>query len=208
MCKFDSITCPNPFCCIRSRDLSPVMVQMREYLSDADDMFEEVLERLVHGAENASAAMVHNASEMIHRSKDAVKSGVHHASEMVHTNVHKASDMMHNGVHNASQMMHNGVHQASELMHNGVHHAEELAKDVYERIRCWKACHFERLPDWMRDNEHLHFGHRPELQSFAECFKSIFRIHTETGNIWTHLIGFIAFVIVTIVFYLKVIDFD
>ncbi len=103
----------------------------------------------------------------------------------------------------ASEIVHNGVHQASELVHTGVHHAEELAKDVYERIRCWKACHFEKLPDWMRDNEHLHFGHRPELKSFAECFKSIFRIHTETGNIWTHLIGSIAFVIVTIVFYLK-----
>ena len=33
------------------------------------------------------------------------------------------------------------------------------------------------------------FGHRPELNSFTECFKSIFMIHTETGNIWTHLIG-------------------
>ena len=39
-----------------------------------------------------------------------------------------------------------------------------------------------------RDNDFLHFGHRPALPSFAECFKSIFRIHTETGNIWTHLV--------------------
>ncbi len=43
------------------------MSQMREYLSDADDVIEEVLERLVHTAENASVAMVHNASEMVHR---------------------------------------------------------------------------------------------------------------------------------------------
>ena len=55
----------------------------------------------------------------------------------------------------------------------------------------------------MKDNEHLHFGHRPELQSAAECFKSIFRIHTETGNIWTHMIGFLAFLVLTIVFYVK-----
>ena len=34
----------------------------------------------------------------------------------------------------------------------------------------------------------IHLG-RPELNSFSECFKSVFRIHTETGNIWTHLIG-------------------
>ena len=55
----------------------------------------------------------------------------------------------------------------------------------------------------MRDNEYLHFGHRPQLPSFVECFRSIFRIHSETGNIWTHLIGFVAFVIATIVFYVK-----
>ena len=28
----------------------------------------------------------------------------------------------------------------------------------------------------------------------SECFKSIFRIHTETGNIWTHLLGQVAFI--------------
>ncbi len=127
----------------------------------------------------------------LHRSKDAVKSGVHQASEIMHTKVSQASEMVHHG-----------VHQASEMVHTKVHQAEELAKDVYERM--WKACHFEKLPPYLRDNEHLHFGHRPELKSFAECFKSIFRIHTETGNIWTHLIGFVAFVVVTIIFYVKV----
>ena len=45
------------------------------------------------------------------------------------------------------------------------------------------------LPSWLRDNDFLLKGHRPPLPSIKECFKSIFRIHTETGNIWTHLIG-------------------
>jgi len=62
---------------------------------------------------------------------------------------------------------------------------------------------FKKLPNWMKDNEYLQFGHRPELNSFKECFKSIFGIHSETGNIWTHLIGFVAFVTVAIVFYVK-----
>ena len=26
------------------------------------------------------------------------------------------------------------------------------------------------------------------------AFQSIFRIHTETGNIWTHLLGVVAFI--------------
>lgn len=61
--------------------------------------------------------------------------------------------------------------------------AEEFAK------RVWTAVHHQHLPGWLRDNDYLLHGHRPQLHSFAECFRSIFRIHTETGNIWTHLIG-------------------
>lgn len=53
----------------------------------------------------------------------------------------------------------------------------------------WKQCHFRNLPKWLQDNDFLHAGHRPPLPSFYACFKSIFRIHTETGNIWTHLLG-------------------
>jgi len=61
--------------------------------------------------------------------------------------------------------------------------AEEIAR------RVWTAVHHQHLPAWLRDNDYLVHGHRPQLHSFAECFRSIFRIHTETGNIWTHLIG-------------------
>lgn len=81
--------------------------------------------------------------------------------------------------------------------------ATVLVSNCVQKLRGWKAIHFEKLPEWMKDNDYLHFGHRPELGSFAACFRSIFRIHTETGNIWTHLCGFIAFVIATIVFYVK-----
>merc|ERR1711962_131666 len=41
---------------------------------------------------------------------------------------------------------------------------------------------------------------KPPLPSFRMCFRSIFRIHTETGNIWTHLLGCIAFIGVMLYF--------
>jgi hypothetical protein len=81
--------------------------------------------------------------------------------------------------------------------------AQSMVKSCVQKLRDWRACHFDKLPAFLKDNNYLHFGHRPELGNFAACFNSIFRIHTETGNIWTHLIGFIAMVIVTIVFYVK-----
>ncbi|CAJ0603013.1 unnamed protein product [Cylicocyclus nassatus] len=58
----------------------------------------------------------------------------------------------------------------------------------------WKATNFEGLPEWLQDNEYLRTGHRPPLPSFSSCFKSIFALHTETGNIWTHMYGCVAFI--------------
>lgn len=58
----------------------------------------------------------------------------------------------------------------------------------------WKVCHYRHLPKWLQDNNFLHRNHRPPLPSFRACFKSVFRIHTETGNIWTHLLGCVAFI--------------
>lgn len=73
--------------------------------------------------------------------------------------------------------------------------AEEIAR------RVWTAVHHQHLPAWLRDNDFLVHGHRPQLHSFTECFRSIFRIHTETGNIWTHLIGLIVFIILAACFF-------
>ncbi|XP_047101983.1 adiponectin receptor protein isoform X1 [Schistocerca piceifrons] len=78
------------------------------------------------------------------------------------------------------------------LAHNAAEQAEEFVRKVWEAS--WKVCHFRNLPQWLQDNDYLHAGHRPPLPSFYACFKSIFRIHTETGNIWTHLLGCVAFI--------------
>ena len=65
--------------------------------------------------------------------------------------------------------------------------AEEFVKKVWEAG--WRVVHHNSLPTWLKDNDFLHKGHRTPTNSFMACFKSIFRIHTETGNIWSHLLG-------------------
>ncbi|KRZ67902.1 ADIPOR-like receptor [Trichinella papuae] len=70
--------------------------------------------------------------------------------------------------------------------------AEMFVKRVWEAS--WTVTHFHSLPDWLRDNDFLKSGHRPPLPSFNACFKSIFRLHTETGNIWTHMLGCATFI--------------
>ena len=60
----------------------------------------------------------------------------------------------------------------------------------------WKTCHIKQLPKYLQDNDYLHDQHRPPLSSYRQCFASIFRKHTETGNILTHLIGFLLFIVI------------
>uniref|UniRef100_A0AC34QC16 Uncharacterized protein n=1 Tax=Panagrolaimus sp. JU765 TaxID=591449 RepID=A0AC34QC16_9BILA len=77
-------------------------------------------------------------------------------------------------------------------------HDHQLVTTTWEAR--WTVQSFELLPEWLQDNEFLRNGHRPPLPSVAECFKSVWSIHTETGNIWTHLIGCLAFFILGVWF--------
>lgn len=67
-----------------------------------------------------------------------------------------------------------------------------------KNIFFFQVCHFSALPKWLQDNDYLHFGHRPPLASFKACFWSIFRFHTETLNIWTHGVGCLLFLILSV----------
>ncbi|CAH8515371.1 unnamed protein product [Schistosoma curassoni] len=74
--------------------------------------------------------------------------------------------------------------------------AEEVARHLW--MSGWEVVNFHRLPAWLKDNDMLLHGHRPQLNNVWACLKSIFRIHTETGNIWTHLIGCFSFTVILI----------
>lgn len=48
---------------------------------------------------------------------------------------------------------------------------------------------FHSLPDYLKDNEYIQrFYRRPGLP-LRKTLWSLFGIHNETGNIWSHLIG-------------------
>ena len=66
----------------------------------------------------------------------------------------------------------------------------------------WKILPFHALPEWLRDNEFIRGSYRPIMFSFRGCFKSMFRLHNETWNIWTHFGGFLFFVALVLGMYI------
>lgn len=81
-----------------------------------------------------------------------------------------------------------------------------MAEREITHTRSEMSCEFPDLPPWLQDNNYLRTGYRPPLNSFRACFQSIFYFHTETVNIWTHLIGCLIFILLAVNFFMKPID--
>jgi len=71
----------------------------------------------------------------------------------------------------------------------------ELPHSVPQRRRSGKAKavkqklkNFQDLPDFLRDNEFIISGYRHRW-SMKETVVSLFQLHNETFNVWTHLLG-------------------
>jgi len=50
----------------------------------------------------------------------------------------------------------------------------------------------DEAPSYQRSNPYIHTGYRAN-QTWAQCCRSVLQFHNETLNIWTHLLGAIAF---------------
>ncbi|PSC75369.1 Heptahelical 4 isoform 2 [Micractinium conductrix] len=64
------------------------------------------------------------------------------------------------------------------------------------RQRAASLLPYELTPEHYRDNVYIHHWYRPP-GGFRKSLASLFRLHNETGNVWTHLLGFIIFIFLT-----------
>ncbi|KAF9912128.1 hypothetical protein BX616_010403 [Lobosporangium transversale] len=69
-----------------------------------------------------------------------------------------------------------------------------------------RICTWADLPQWMRDNPAILTGYRRATYSYQKCVRSLWYLHNETVNIWSHLLGAVAFVIIAPLAYFKVLE--
>ncbi|PKK70542.1 HlyIII-domain-containing protein [Rhizophagus irregularis] len=55
------------------------------------------------------------------------------------------------------------------------------------------TCTFWELPSWLQDNKDIIRGYRRPTFSYLKCAQSLFYLHNESVNIWSHLIGALLF---------------
>ncbi|XP_030468806.2 heptahelical transmembrane protein 1-like [Syzygium oleosum] len=66
-----------------------------------------------------------------------------------------------------------------------------------KKARRYALVSFWELPEYMKDNEFILHHYRANWP-LAEAALSLFRWHNETVNVWTHLIGFLVFLGLTV----------
>lgn len=66
---------------------------------------------------------------------------------------------------------------------------------------------YEELPEWYKDNIFIKDKYRSWDKNYSYYIKSIFKLHNETLNIWTHFIGFIFYLAVLIIYNLFHFDY-
>ncbi|XP_026388594.1 heptahelical transmembrane protein 4-like [Papaver somniferum] len=88
--------------------------------------------------------------------------------------------------------------------HDSDHEEENLVppskqgkgKRLWKKVK-YQLVEYHALPGYLRDNEYI-IGHYRAEWPLKQTFLSIFSIHNETLNVWTHLIGFFLFLALTI----------
>ncbi|KAI1414846.1 HlyIII-domain-containing protein [Hypoxylon sp. FL1857] len=69
----------------------------------------------------------------------------------------------------------------------------QTAKDVEQKVASALLVLWDDLPHWRRDNHFIVTGYRPDSNSYWRSFTSLFYVHNESVNIWTHLLGALFF---------------
>lgn len=60
----------------------------------------------------------------------------------------------------------------------------------------------------MKDNDKIHTGYRINFNSISKLLKSLFMVHNESVNIWSHLVPLLVFVCLLVSFYWVVDDLE
>lgn len=83
------------------------------------------------------------------------------------------------------------VRALSKTITDNIQDSTHVIADVGQKA-VQHILHYDQLPEWMKADPYIKLGYRRQLNSFSDCFWSLFYLHNELVNIWSHLLpGFL-----------------
>ncbi|KAI7884192.1 HlyIII-domain-containing protein [Lichtheimia hyalospora FSU 10163] len=116
------------------------------------------------------------------------------AAEDNHYTLDDTIDAVMSKIEEIDSRISDAIERAAEMgtkMHEKINKAGEHVKVAMAK-GARQLLHYEELPVQWRNNKYIHTGYR-FLSTPAQCCRSLLYLHNETGNIYTHLIGFVVF---------------
>jgi adiponectin receptor len=77
----------------------------------------------------------------------------------------------------------------------------ETTKNVEKKIEKKMTYLWDEIDAWQQDNHYIISGYRPASNSYLTSFRSIFHLHNESVNIYTHLLGSLLFLLLSFILY-------
>ena len=91
-----------------------------------------------------------------------------------------------------------------EVNASGGHQSSVMTMtDIIQQVIDW-----DDLPRWMQIDPYIRRGYRRELNSFHACLRSLFYLHNELINTWSHLVPALAYLAMLMGFDVKVFQYD
>ncbi len=93
-------------------------------------------------------------------------------------------------MHHHSDFVEGVLHGANEYFHK----LQEVGHLGKIKLQAFIG-HVKNAPHYLIDNEFIQRGYRINFNSHGEIWKSLFMLHNESVNVWSHIIGVGIFII-------------
>ncbi|KAH8704463.1 hemolysin-III related-domain-containing protein [Phaeosphaeriaceae sp. PMI808] len=79
--------------------------------------------------------------------------------------------------------------------------ASQATKELEKKVESKLTYLWHEIQPWQQDNHYILSGYRPASNSYLTSWKSLSYLHNESVNIYTHLLGALAFLITSAILY-------
>eukprot|EP00211_Chloroparvula_japonica_P006000 CAMPEP_0119135252 /NCGR_PEP_ID=MMETSP1310-20130426/18923_1 /TAXON_ID=464262 /ORGANISM="Genus nov. species nov., Strain RCC2339" /LENGTH=370 /DNA_ID=CAMNT_0007126119 /DNA_START=48 /DNA_END=1160 /DNA_ORIENTATION=+ len=115
------------------------------------------------------------------------------AQQRYQATVETATERCREMFREASQKYAETMERATLRYERTLARALELREGLRSRVKEYTLFHYDQVPEFVR-SQYIYSGYRWNY-SFWRSFWSVFRLHNESFNIWSHLAGFIVFLV-------------